>query len=117
MSWRSWLGACVISTCAQQGPSPRTDCQHTVDVDACQGSVAVASCLVAVRDRLDVAGERCESVWQQQRSEAAAVAGALDAHKRRDGEALERWGRRASETVQGARILHYVGELRQCRDD
>src|SRR6185436_1551108 len=52
----------------------------------------------------------CERAWQDTHDEGAAVSGAFDALRTKDDAALRRWARRASMTLEGARILHIWGQ-------
>lgn len=113
MRWSSWLVAGVVSTCLQCAPRcgqdcPRKDCQVAEVIRPC---VEGANAVTQGTDAL------CEVAWRATHAEEAAVAGALYALETHDGAAGKRWVDRAQETIEGARILHYWGELQQQRGD
>ncbi|HEX3758365.1 MAG TPA: hypothetical protein VHW23_06645, partial [Kofleriaceae bacterium] len=107
MRWSSWLGACVLWTCAQQAPQAGGDCRTARD---CPAPRLVEACQEAVGTR-PAARELCERAWQVTGDEEAAVSGARHALITDDQATLQRWVGRARHTLQGARILHYWGEM------
>jgi len=86
---------------------------------ACGGAEPslVERCVRAQRGNLSSTAELCERAWRETADVAAAVAGAHDALVRGDAAALRTWTERAPATVEGARILHYQGELQVQRGD
>jgi tetratricopeptide (TPR) repeat protein len=74
-------------------------------------------CLDSERDDLPATPGLCELAWNLTGDDEAAASGALYAHRAGDEVTLKRWVERASRTPQGARILHYWGEVLVRRGD
>src|SRR4051812_28886614 len=108
MRWSSWLGACVIAACAPRAPGNDGECRAAGD---CTVPRIVEACLNAERHDLPVTPQLCELAWNLTRSDEAAASAAFYAHRTNDELALKRWVERAPRTPQGARILHYWGEV------
>src|SRR5262249_14557679 len=70
-------------------------------------------------DRRDLPStpELCERAWNETRNDEVAAAGAFYARRTGDDATLKRWVARAPRTLQGARILHYWGEMLVKRGD
>jgi tetratricopeptide (TPR) repeat protein len=107
MRWSSWLGACVLWACAPHAPRDG-GCRAASD---CTAPPVVRDCLDAERDNLPATPELCERAWSETRNDEAAATGAFYALRTRDEATLKRWVERAPRTLQGARILHYWGEV------
>jgi tetratricopeptide (TPR) repeat protein len=114
MRWSSWLGACVIWACAPQAPRDGGDCRTE---SGCPAPRVVQACLDAERNDLPTTPGLCERAWTETRDEEVAATGAFYARRTGDDAALKRWVERAPRTLQGARILHYWGELLVKRGD
>jgi tetratricopeptide (TPR) repeat protein len=96
MAHRLALWHCLIAT--------------VVIAELCSRAPEIEACVFAQRNREPGAAELCERAWQDTRDEGAAVSGAFAALRSRDDDALRRWARRASATLEGARILHIWGQ-------
>ncbi|HEX8111316.1 MAG TPA: hypothetical protein VF516_26485, partial [Kofleriaceae bacterium] len=114
MRWSSWLGVCVLSACASQAPGSGGDCRAAGD---CAVPRIVEACLNAERHDLRATPRLCELAWSLTRNDEAAASGAFYARKTGDQATLKRWVERAPRTLQGARILHYWGEMLVKRGD
>lgn len=114
MRWSSWLGVCVLSACASQVSGNGGECRAAGD---CAVPRIVEACLNAERHDLPATPQLCELAWSLTRNEEAAVSGALYARRIGDEATLKRWVGRARRTLQGARILHYWGEMLVKRGD
>lgn len=108
MRWSSWLGACVIWACAPQAPRDGGECRTASD---CPAPRLVQDCLDAERHDLRATPELCERAWNETGNDEAAATGALYARRIGDEIMLKRWFERAPRTPQGARILHFWGEV------
>lgn len=87
MRWSSWLGACVLWTCAQQ-PRGSEECRTASD---CPAPRVVQVCLEAERHDLPATRDLCERAWNETGDEKAAVSGALYALRTHDDATLKRW--------------------------
>src|SRR5262245_11784061 len=114
MRWSSWLGACVISACASQAPRDGGECRPAIH---CPAPRVGQACLDANRRDLPSTSELCERAWNETRNDEVAAAGAFYARRTGDDATLKRWVERAPRTLQGARILHYWGEMLVKRGD
>jgi len=114
MRWSSWLGACVISACAPQAARDAGECRAAGD---CATPRVVQDCLDADRGDRRSTPELCERAWNETHDEQAAATGAFYARRTGDEATLKRWVERAPRTLQGARILHYWGEVLVKRGD
>lgn len=114
MRWSSWLGVCVLWACAPQAPRDGGECRAAGD---CAARRVVQACLEADRRDLRETPELCERAWNETGNDEAAAAGAFYAHRTGDEATLKRWVERAPRTLQGARILHYWGEILVKRGD
>ncbi len=114
MRWSSWLGACAISACALQAPRDGGDCRTA---SGCAVPRVVRDCLDAERRNSPTTPELCERAWNETGHEEAAAPGAFYARRTGDDATLKRWVERAPRTLQGARILHYWGEVLVKRGD
>jgi tetratricopeptide (TPR) repeat protein len=114
MRWSSWLEACVIAACASQAPRDGGACRTASN---CPAPRVVQDCLDADRRDLPLTPGLCERAWNETRNEEAAATGAFYARRTGDDATLKRWVERAPRTLQGARILHYWGEVLVKRGD
>lgn len=108
MRWSSWLWACVIWACAAQVPRDGGECRTASD---CPAPRLVRDCLDAERRDLPATPELCERAWNETGNDEAAATGALYARRIGDQSMLKRWFQRAPRTLQGARIMHFWGEV------
>jgi tetratricopeptide (TPR) repeat protein len=81
-----------------------------VIAELCSREPEIEACVFAQRNSEPDAAQLCEQAWQDTRDEGAAVSGAFDALRTKDDDGLRRWARRASMTLEGARILHLWGQ-------
>jgi tetratricopeptide (TPR) repeat protein len=104
----------VISACASQAPRDGGECRTASN---CLAPRVVQDCLDADRRDLPSTPELCERAWNETRNDEVAAAGAFYARRTGDDATLKRWVERAPRTLQGARILHYWGEMLVKRGD
>jgi tetratricopeptide (TPR) repeat protein len=110
----SWPGVCVIAACAPQVAGTGGECRAAGD---CAVPGIVEACLNAERHDLPATPQLCELAWNLTHNDEAAASGAFHARKTGDEVTLKRWVERAPRTLQGARILHYWGEVLVKRGD
>src|SRR5882672_3545106 len=108
MRWSSWLGACVIWACALQAPR---DGGESRAASGCATPRVVRDSLHAERHDLPTTPGLCERAWNETGNDEAAATGALYARRIGDESMLKRWFERAPRTPQGARIMHFWGEV------
>ena len=77
----------------------------------------VAACLSAVDARSAAGTSMCENAWQRTRDIRAAVGGAQLALHFEDADALRRFADGVPQTVEGARVLHFWGQLQLQRGE